>query len=148
MDKDRVDHYWREVFKTIESKTGEKPFELIKLIKILCSLSHGNGAIERGFTITKQLVQGRVSLNDTSVKGQKTVKEAIQAFGGAHNVPITANLLNSIKCAAMDKKKEDREAKRKEDTAALEKAEVAEAALRKEEKAANSQKWEDKKKQI
>ena len=29
MDKDRVDHYWRGVFKTIESKTGEKPIVIV-----------------------------------------------------------------------------------------------------------------------
>ena len=86
-----------------------KPLALIKLIKILCSLSHGNGAIERGFAVTKSLVHARESLSHESVKGQKTVKEAISVYGGVENVPISANLLNSVKSAALSKKREDRE---------------------------------------
>ena len=60
---DRLDHFWRKVFRVVEIKMEAKPVELIKLIKILCSLSHGNGGIERGFAVTKYLVMlGRPSV--------------------------------------------------------------------------------------
>ena len=40
-EKDRLDHYWRQVFKIVGDKIGVEQVELIKLVKLLCSLSHG-----------------------------------------------------------------------------------------------------------
>ena len=42
-DIDSVDHFWREVFKVVEDQIGSKPLELMKLVKICCRLSHGQG---------------------------------------------------------------------------------------------------------
>ena len=48
-----------------------------------------------------------------SVKGLKTVWEVISNVGGAENVPISHNLLNSVKHAWVLKEEEERDAKRK-----------------------------------
>ena len=36
-------------------------------------------------------------MSNRSVKGLKTVKEALQNFGGEERIPITATLLNDVK---------------------------------------------------
>ena len=42
-------------------------------------------------------LKNRSSLSNRSVKGLKTVKEALQNFGGEERIPITATLLNDVK---------------------------------------------------
>ena len=76
--------------------------------------------LERSST-TKYVVNGRNTLSLESVKAQKVVLSGIRAAGGAHLVPISANMLNSVKMAhsrkvAVDKEKA--EAKRKAEEAA------------------------------
>ena len=110
---DRLDHYWREIFKVVEDKLGEKPNELKKLIKLCCSMSHGQAGVERGFSETKRIVADRSSLSDIGVKGLKTVREAVRNCGGAENVPLNFTLLNNVKKARAVKDREEREAKRK-----------------------------------
>ena len=98
-EKDRMDHFWRATFKTVAEMLEEKLKELMKLIKICCSLSYGQDGVERGFSDTKRIVSDRVPLNDESVKGLKTVREVIRNVGGAENVPISHILINSVKHA-------------------------------------------------
>ena len=69
LSNDRLDHYWRQVFKIVQDNIEEEPVELIKLEKLLCSLSHGQAGSERGFANTKRIVMDRSSLSDRSVKG-------------------------------------------------------------------------------
>ena len=75
----------------------EPPKEIIKLVKMILSLPHGQAAVESGFSTTKYIVDKRTFLNDVSVKGQKLVTSAVRAEGGAHNVPVTTSLLRSVK---------------------------------------------------
>ena len=87
---DRVDHWWRSVFLQIETILGSTPNALIKLIKMICTMSHGQAMVERGFSDTKRLASHREALCEESVKGQKFTKDAIRACGGSHKVPLTA----------------------------------------------------------
>ena len=76
--------------------------------------------LERSST-TKYVVNGRNTLSLESVKAQKVVLSGIRAAGGAHLVPISANMLNSVKMAHSPKvavDKEKAEAKRKAEEAA------------------------------
>ena len=129
-------------------KLDEEPVEMIRLIKICCSLSHGNAAVERGFSITKRLVADRGSLTEESVKGQKTVKESLKNHGGAHNVPLEPALINSVKCAAMNRKKKEQEEKKRKEDEKREAEEADEAAQRREDEADKKLKWEEKKEKI
>ena len=56
---DRLDHFWRDAWKVIEEKIGEMPEALIKFVKLSCSLAHGNGFVERGFSETKRVGTGQ-----------------------------------------------------------------------------------------
>ena len=50
------------------------------------------------------MVADRSALNHVSVKGIKTVREAVHNYGGAQNVPNTAALLNSVKHSHHEKR--------------------------------------------
>ena len=73
---------------------------------------------------------------------------SLRAAGGAHLVPISANMLNSVKMAHSRKvtvDKEKAEAKRKAEEAA---AEEQAAKKKKEEQEAEKRTWEEKKKKL
>ena len=71
---DRVDHYWREIFKLLkEAAGGVRQLELELLVKLCCTLSHGNAMLERGMGHTKRIVDGRESMGSTTLKALKVV---------------------------------------------------------------------------
>ena len=49
--------------------------------------------VESGFSTTKYVVTGRSTLSLESAKAQKVVLSDIKAAGGAHLVPISADML-------------------------------------------------------
>ena len=53
-------------------------------------------------------------LNEESVKGQKTTKDAIRTSGGSVNVSLTAGLLNAVKGAHAKKVRDDLENEKEE----------------------------------
>ena len=92
-------------------------------------------------------MNGRNTLSLESVKAQKVVLSGIRAAGGAHLVPISANMLSVMMAhsrkVAVDKEKA--EAKRKaEEAAAGEQA----AKKRKEEQEAEQRTWDEKKRRL
>ena len=96
------------------------PAELKRLVKISASLPHGQAFVESSFSTTKYVVTSRSTLSLVSAKAQKVVLSGIRAAGGAHLVPISANMLNSVKMAHSSKVadyKEKAEAKRKAEEA-------------------------------
>ena len=71
---DRVDHYWREIFKLLKDAAGgARQLELELLVKLCCTLSHGNAMLERGMGHTKRIVDGRESMGSTTLKALKVV---------------------------------------------------------------------------
>ena len=64
-----------------------------------------------------------------------SVKEAIDVYGRAENVSLNANLLISVKSAALSKKQEDQEKKKGAEEAEKEANESEAAARREQEKA-------------
>ena len=75
------------MFKILTDKLLEPPLELMKLVKMTLSLPHGQAGVESGFSNTKSIVEGRESLNHTSVKAHKQVQCALRGKGGAQHVP-------------------------------------------------------------
>ena len=73
------------MFKILTDKLLEPPLELMKLVKMTLSLPHGQAII----------VEGRESLNHTSVKAQKLVQCALRGKGGAQHVPIITSMMNN-----------------------------------------------------
>ena len=127
--RDRVDHFWVNVFKKLEELNSEKPESLESLVKLTCIQTHGNAFMERGLGLTKRIVDGRSSMNDVSVKAQKVVMGAVKRYGGPDKVPITTSLMNSVKYAAMKEREEAKKAK--EDKEKKEKERISEEDARK-----------------
>ena len=92
--------YWQHV-STIVDTAGEKKYEHLSYIaKAALTLSHGNAAPERGFSVNNALVtQEKGSLAERSIVALRVVKEAIRLFGSSTNVPMTKELLQSVKRA-------------------------------------------------
>ena len=87
------------MFKILTDKLLEPPLELMKLVKMTLLLPHGQAGVESGFSNTKSIVEGRESLNHTSVKPQKLVQCALRGKGGAQYVPITTSMINAVRGA-------------------------------------------------
>ena len=101
------------MFKILTDKLLEPPLELMKLVKMTLSLPHGQAGVESGFSNTKSIVEGRESLNHTSVKAQKLVQCALRGKGGAQHVPITTSMMNAVRGANAKYLQELEEEKRK-----------------------------------
>ena len=52
---------------------GVRQSEMELLVKLCCTLSHGNAMLERGMGHTKRIVDGRESVGSTTLKALKVV---------------------------------------------------------------------------
>lgn len=69
--------------------------ELLSFIKIILCLSHGNAAVERGFSVNKQcLVE---NLKEDSLIAQRLVHDAVSAAGGVDKVVITDKMVQMVR---------------------------------------------------
>lgn len=146
--KDRVDHWWVLMFSKLEEINGEQAKELEVLVKLTCTLAHGNAFLERGMGLTKRLVHGRESMGDITVKAQKVVSEVINRSGGAVKVPITNELINSVKLSSMRYNEDLRKLKEADEKTAKNAAEEAKALELKKLEEDNKMKWSEKKKSL
>ena len=143
--KNRVDHWWVKVFTKLEEINGQRSLQLETLVKLTCTLACSNAFLERGMGLTKRLVDGRNSLGDINVKAQKVVTDVIRRYGGASKVPITNELINSVKLSNMKYKEDLRKAKEAEEKASKEATEEAEALKLKKLEEESKSKWLEKK---
>ena len=67
---------------------------LLKVIKMLLILSHGQAAVERGFSVNKEVEVE--NLKDSSIVAQRLVCDTVRSYGGILNVPITNGLQMSV----------------------------------------------------
>lgn len=69
--------------------------ELLSFIKIILCLSHGNAAVERGFSVNKEcLVE---NLKEDSLIAQRLVHDAVLAAGGVEKVEITDKMVQMVR---------------------------------------------------
>lgn len=111
-----IDYYWKNIF-TLKTNNGTEKFHsLAKLVKCALALSHGNADIERGFSENAFLLtDDRSLLSNGSINGLRATRDGIKFFGNdkPHEVPITKDLLNSIRnahsryCYDLEKQKQD-----------------------------------------
>ena len=106
----RVDHYWREVFK-IKTTSGETKYnQLQKVVKSVLSLQNANAAVERSLSDNKNtLTKEQIGLLPETLIGLRRMKEYARHKGGSHCIVFTQNMLEGMK-----------EAKRKNDERILE----------------------------
>ena len=117
----RVDHYWNAVFQ-IKTTTGTLKYtKLPPLIKAILAFQNGNAAVERSLSDNKNSVTSeRTDLMDKTIVGLRLMKEYARKHGGAHKVPMTTEMINSMKEA---KKMDDQRLKEKAEKKKLNDAE-------------------------
>ncbi len=91
VDKD----FYVPVWKILTDFMGRTPDSFILLTKCVMTLSHGQAAVERGFSETKAIVQ-RGLMTKKTIEGQKRTKSLVRQYDGAKNVPITKSLLYHV----------------------------------------------------
>jgi len=92
--------YWKHVSMMVDSDAQKKYVHLSFVGKAALTLSHGNAAPERGFSVNNALVtKERGSLSERSIVAVRVVKEAIRMYGSCTNVPITKEMLHAVKQA-------------------------------------------------
>ena len=91
-EHDRVDTFF------MTHLQGEDKYsQLVKVIKLILVLSHGQASVERGFSINKQLEVE--NLKEESLVAQRLVCDHVRAAGGIMNINISKSLLNSASMA-------------------------------------------------
>ncbi|CAF1225658.1 unnamed protein product [Rotaria sordida] len=94
-----IDKYWYQVFSSVTSNGAPQYLVLIKLVKCLLSLSHGNSDVERGFSQNNKLVSNdRSLLIESSISGLRATNAGIKFYGDGktHMVPTTSTLLSNV----------------------------------------------------
>lgn len=71
--------------------------ELWQVIKLCLILSHGNAAVESGFSINKSMLVE--NMHEESIIAQRQVYDSILYYGGVRCVPINHRMLLSVRCA-------------------------------------------------
>lgn len=105
----RLDHFWSNAF--LINNISENS---IAFIKKICTLSHGNASVERGFSVNKECLID--NLKEESLVGQRIVWSAIKLAGGLENIEISKEMILCVRNARSyymetleQKKKEEKE---------------------------------------
>jgi len=77
---------------------GEKKYQHLSFVaKAALTLSHRNASPERGFSVNNALMTDRGSLSERSIVTVHVVKEAVRVFGSCTKVPMTKDLIHSVR---------------------------------------------------
>lgn len=88
----RLDHFWMNI---IDSNNGYA--ELKKFFQFVLILSHGNAAVERGFSINKECLLYNQA--EESLVAIRLVHDAIISAGGVSSVDISKELIHAARNA-------------------------------------------------
>ena len=114
-EHNRVDHWWRSIFK-MKILIGERKYPMLeKLIKSVLSLDHANSAVERSLSGNSNTVQTeRNNMLEETIISLRRMKEHARSKGGAENVVMPESMLNHINDA--NRKDDERLRREKEAT--------------------------------
>ena len=95
-----VDHYYAKIF-DIKNSLGATKYNILpKLVKSALSLQNGNAAVERSLSDNKNtLTHQRSNLSAPTLIGLRRAKEHSKKEGGACQVVIDKEMLQSLKCS-------------------------------------------------
>ena len=91
---ERIDNYYARALAELK-KNGSEVSLLEKFVHLSLSLPTSNAEVERGFSLSKLLLDSRERLSLQSLFAQRVTKEVVTFYGGAENVPITPSLVAS-----------------------------------------------------
>lgn len=84
----RLDHFW---MKLLSAHGSENYRNLLLFVKKILILSHGNAALERGFSVNKECLID--NLLEKSLVAQRIVIDGINNVGGLKNFSVTKRLI-------------------------------------------------------
>lgn len=116
--KIRLDHFWVNLIKNC----GPSDYSnLLHFVELVMTLSHGNAAVERGFSINKEcLVENQ---KEKSLIAQRIIYDGVNATKGLENLEITKDLIHFARnahawykeaLATQKRENEEEEERRKE----------------------------------
>jgi len=74
----------------VMDETGCAMFPNLSLANACLTISYGNAVAERGFSVnTALLTKDRLSLEETTIRAVRVVKEAIRLYSTPTAVPVT-----------------------------------------------------------
>lgn len=85
--------FWNKVGEIQTLAENSKFGELVKLVKVCLSLSHGNAEPERGFSENKKILEGRGDLDEETIVAIRAVKSYVNFCGSPCEVVINRRLL-------------------------------------------------------
>lgn len=107
--KNRLDRFW---FDLIMNCGISEYSHLLYFVKTVMILSHGNAAVERGFSMNKGcLVE---NLHEKSLIAQRTIYDAVNVRGGVQNFVVTKDLIHAARNSDSLYKEDIAKQKRKE----------------------------------
>ena len=146
----RIDDYWLKVMMAfIDKGTGKSKYNILfNFAMCVLSLSHGNSDPERGFSINKFLLDTHGnSISEVTIECIRLLKDFLVRKRGLENVDINKQMMKSCK-SSHERYQLDLAAKRKQKLEeALSNAKKTKT-VKEAEKAANSKKNEEQKKEI
>lgn len=114
-DEKRLDHLWGKIFSAKKCTDNLK-----NTVKQILTMFHGQGDVERGFSVNKELLIE--NLSETSLISQRSVYDSLLEIGGVDHWEITTKAIQYVKNAS---------ARRREAVEANKKAEKKEKEDRK-----------------
>ena len=91
------------VVKMVKEHLSIEALALRKMIIIFCTIPHSNAFLERGFSDTKRIVEGRETLSEDSLASQKTCLDVIRNSGGVVKIIIESGLIVAVQGAHQNK---------------------------------------------
>lgn len=120
----RLDSFWKNIL----ADTGLVFPNLITFLKKILILSHGNAALERGFSVNKECLI--VNMLDQSLVTQRVTHDAILQVGNVSARNARGRYQESLEKKKKDKQQEETEAsKKRENTLAIKKLETKKAKI-------------------
>lgn len=78
----QVEEFWRKVDAYIDPEGRRWFAQLANLARNCLVVSHGNADAERGFSINKNMLHDRLSMNESTIVALRLVKQSIELHGG------------------------------------------------------------------
>lgn len=86
--KIRIDKFWGDLF-------GGECSNLYKVLKIVCTLSHGNANVERGFSINADCIVE--NMHEELLIARRCIFDKVTSLGGIHNLVIEKPLIHAAR---------------------------------------------------
>uniref|UniRef100_A0A1B6KMG3 HAT C-terminal dimerisation domain-containing protein n=1 Tax=Graphocephala atropunctata TaxID=36148 RepID=A0A1B6KMG3_9HEMI len=88
--QERLDHFWIRIIKHLNNCTS-----LVKVVKLVSTLSHGNANVERGFSVNRECLVD--NMHEELLIAQRTVYDHVLSVGGVEKVDISKPLINAAR---------------------------------------------------